>query len=51
MPETKLTGYKCNVCGHQWVPRSKLRPVRCAGVECRSPYWDRPKQEKEMGLS
>jgi DNA-directed RNA polymerase subunit RPC12/RpoP len=39
--------YVCLRCGHSWVSRPALswrgRPARCA--KCRSPYWDRPRQE------
>ena len=29
----------CVRCGHNWVPRKKGRPTKCAG--CFSPLWDR----------
>ena len=45
MPETKLSGYRCSRCGHEWVPRLEVKPEICP--KCKSPYWDRPKKEKE----
>ena len=37
----------CNVCGHEWVPRKREVPKRCA--KCKSPYWDRPKEREMIG--
>lgn len=31
------------VCGHQWIPRSFLKPGRCP--KCQSRAWDKPKKE------
>ncbi|MEM3075087.1 MAG: hypothetical protein QW727_04060 [Candidatus Pacearchaeota archaeon] len=39
----ELDGYKCERCGHKWVPRKKLIPIKCP--KCSSPYWDRPKKK------
>lgn len=38
-----LDGYKCERCGHTWVPRSTTEgePVICP--KCKSPYWNRPR--------
>ena len=33
---------KCNVCGHEWLPRNDDTPLRCGG--CKSPYWNRKKK-------
>lgn len=38
-----LPTYKCNVCGHEWIPRIITRPVKCPNQSCQSPYWDKPK--------
>jgi predicted Zn-ribbon and HTH transcriptional regulator len=37
----KMDGWKCERCGHKWVPRIKIkeRPTICP--RCKSPYWDR----------
>lgn len=39
-----LEGYKCERCGHEWIPRTKEYPVICP--KCKSPYWDRPKSDR-----
>jgi DNA-directed RNA polymerase subunit RPC12/RpoP len=36
-----LKGYKCERCGHTWVPVSEERPRVCP--KCKSPYWDKPR--------
>lgn len=41
MPETKVTGFQCERCGHVWVPKSERRPTICP--KCKSPYWDKPR--------
>lgn len=40
-----LTGCRCR-CGHEWLPRSKERPSRCA--KCKDANWDRPKKGKPL---
>jgi predicted Zn-ribbon and HTH transcriptional regulator len=43
MPKVQLWGYRCERCGHEWLPREKERdPKVCP--KCKSPYWDRPRQ-------
>ena len=37
-------GYKCERCGHEWVPRKAQEPKVCP--KCKSPYWDVPKKKK-----
>lgn len=47
MPKVPITvmGYRCNRCGHEWIPRSfNEEPSVCPS--CKSPYWNRPKQNK-----
>jgi len=41
----KLT---CERCGHSWVPR--VQTVKTC-PNCRSPYWDTPKQKKKVTQS
>lgn len=37
-----VSGFKCERCGHKWIPRNKqLEPEVCP--KCKSPYWNRPK--------
>ncbi|MFH2020533.1 MAG: hypothetical protein ABIJ34_03910 [archaeon] len=41
-----ILGNKCYRCNHIWVPREiEEKPAVCPA--CKSPYWDRPKQEKK----
>jgi DNA-directed RNA polymerase subunit RPC12/RpoP len=45
-----LEGYKCERCGHVWVPRKyetakKKDPIICP--KCKSPYWNRPRESKK----
>ena len=42
MPKVQIWGYRCERCGHEWVPRDKDHdPKVCPS--CKSPYWDRPR--------
>jgi DNA-directed RNA polymerase subunit RPC12/RpoP len=41
---TVLAQRTCLRCGKAWWPRSQSKPKRCP--RCKSPYWDRPRQEK-----
>lgn len=41
MATIQLTGYRCERCGHEWVPRKGGTPKLCP--KCRSAYWDIPK--------
>lgn len=34
-----LPRYKCNRCGHSWIPRTENPPQTCP--KCKSPYWDK----------
>ena len=41
--KVQLWGYRCERCGHEWLPRDKEHaPKVCP--KCKSPYWDRPRQ-------
>ncbi len=43
--EIKVSGYKCERCEHEWIPRNKQEtPVICP--KCKSPYWNKPKKKK-----
>ncbi len=38
-----VMGYRCERCGHEWVPRdSDGEPRVCP--KCKSPYWNRPRK-------
>ena len=45
-------GCKCERCGHEWITRATTKvgaivvpPVVCP--KCKSPYWDRPLNNKK----
>jgi predicted Zn-ribbon and HTH transcriptional regulator len=42
MAEITLKGYKCERCGHVWVPREHERPRVCP--KCKSAYWDKARK-------
>ena len=44
MPKVRLWGYRCERCGHEWVPRMKEEPRVCP--KCKSPYWNRPRKNR-----
>jgi predicted Zn-ribbon and HTH transcriptional regulator len=39
-----IMGYRCERCGHEWIPRgnSEVEPRVCP--KCRSPWWNKPKK-------
>jgi hypothetical protein len=37
-------GFKCERCGHEWLPRPKGDEEPRVCPKCKSPYWDRPKK-------
>ena len=41
-----VEGYKCERCGHEWIPRTKIDkdPTICPG--CKSAYWNKPRKNK-----
>jgi uncharacterized OB-fold protein len=40
----KLDGYRCERCGHLWVPRSKIDELPIICPKCKSPYWNKSRQ-------
>jgi len=43
--KVQLDGWKCERCGHTWVPRVfTVQPAVCP--KCKSPYWNRPRKAK-----
>lgn len=43
MPKVQIWGYRCERCGHEWVPRDKdHEPKVCPS--CKSPYWNTPRR-------
>ncbi|MGA7543615.1 MAG: hypothetical protein WBW34_11195 [Nitrososphaeraceae archaeon] len=48
MGKVKVDAYKCERCGHVWLPREPNRyrkPIICA--RCNSAYWDIPRPDKQ----
>jgi len=39
--ELIVMGYRCERCGHEWVPIKTDTPRLCPG--CKSAYWDTPR--------
>jgi hypothetical protein len=39
MANISISGWHCDVCGHEWISRTDAKPARCG--KCKSPYWDR----------
>ena len=45
MARVLLRGFRCERCGHEWIPRNKGElPSVCP--KCKSPYWNRPRRKK-----
>lgn len=41
-----LMGYRCERCGHEWVPRDTLKEPRVC-PKCKSPYWNVPRGKNQ----
>jgi hypothetical protein len=39
-----VMGFRCERCGHQWVPRGSVEEEPRVCPKCRSPWWARPKR-------
>jgi len=46
MAVIKISGYGCERCGHEWIPRNKEEPLVCP--KCKSPYWNKPKRRNKV---
>ncbi len=48
MPKVMISmmGYRCERCGHEWVPRESSASEPRVCPKCKSPYWDRPRKQK-----
>lgn len=50
MAKVKLDGFQCERCGHKWYPREEgVEPKNCPSAKCKSPYWNKPRQNKALG--
>jgi predicted Zn-ribbon and HTH transcriptional regulator len=43
-----VTGFRCERCGHEWVPRKEDEEPRVC-PKCKSPYWNRPRKDAGGG--
>jgi DNA-directed RNA polymerase subunit RPC12/RpoP len=39
-----IMGYRCERCGHEWVPRGEHTEDPRVCPKCRSPWWNKPKK-------
>jgi hypothetical protein len=39
-----VMGFRCERCGHEWIPRGAAEEDPRTCPKCRSPYWNRPKR-------
>ena len=46
MGKVRLSGYKCERCGHKWFPRKNSKPRVCP--KCKNAYWDVPKKKRTI---
>lgn len=44
MAKVKLEGFRCERCGHEWLPREKGGPEPKVCPKCKSPYWNTPRK-------
>lgn len=39
-----VMGFRCERCGHEWVPRGGVEEEPRVCPKCRSPWWNRPRK-------
>jgi len=44
MARIKADAYKCERCGHIWLPRKADKEPRVC-PKCKSPYWNTPRKQ------
>ncbi|MGE5445045.1 MAG: hypothetical protein ACM3SR_10670 [Ignavibacteriales bacterium] len=44
----ELWAYKCERCGHEWIPREKKEEEPRVCPKCKSPYWNRPRRSDKL---
>lgn len=51
----EVTVYRCERCGHEWIPRGALEEANAGKAlegnptvcpKCKSPYWNKPREKK-----
>ncbi|MDE1728318.1 MAG: hypothetical protein KGH81_03955 [Thaumarchaeota archaeon] len=40
----EVEGYECSRCDHRWIPRTKIDEEPTICPSCKSPYWNKPRQ-------
>lgn len=50
MPKLLLWGYRCERCGHDWLPREQEQEPRVC-PKCKSPYWNQPRRVSRQAQS
>jgi hypothetical protein len=45
MAKVKLSGYRCERCDHEWVPRRDATGEPRVCPKCKSPYWNVPRKK------
>lgn len=40
MAEIKVTGYRCDKCGHEWISKLPQGPILCTHPKCRTANWN-----------
>lgn len=46
MGKIKLEGFKCERCGHTWIPREATKDDPKVCPSCKSPYWNTPRKKQ-----
>ncbi len=48
MAKVKVTvwGWRCERCGHDWLPREQNKPEPKVCPSCKSPYWNTPRRAR-----
>ena len=44
--EIRLVGFRCERCGHEWVPKDINQEPRVC-PKCKSPYWNKPRKQEQ----
>ena len=39
-----VMGYRCDQCGHEWIPREESEPEPASCPRCKSSDWNRPRK-------
>ena len=43
----QMKNLKCMRCKHEWYPRAPKDPKVCPNTKCKSPYWNKPRQNEK----